>query len=78
MAENTYYIPQTTEDGLLRQNLNGSDIGGLENAGGLVKKLHEVDDIDKADKYLIRHKFGERIREGEDIDETNLPTHIAM
>jgi hypothetical protein len=44
----------------------------ISNAG-LIDKLHHVDDIDKVDKYVIRHKFGEHIREGEDIDETNLP-----
>jgi hypothetical protein len=43
-----------------------------------VDKLHEIDEIDKADKYVIRHKFGEHIREGEDIDETRLPSHITM
>jgi hypothetical protein len=43
-----------------------------------VEKLHEIDEIDKADKYVIRHKFGEHIREGEDIDETRLPSHITM
>lgn len=48
--------------------------------------IHVVDDIDNAEKYLIRHKckrlmvneliVGEHIREGEDIDITDLPDHI--
>jgi hypothetical protein len=80
MAENTYYIPPTTDYGELREGLNASDIDGgyPSSRPGFVDKLHEIDEIDKADKYVIRHKFGEHIREGEDIDETRLPSHIAM
>ena len=80
MAENTYYIPQTGEDNNLREGLNGSDLGGHLESGntnignGFVNKIREIQDIDKADKYVIRHKFGEHFREGEDIDETNLPS----
>jgi hypothetical protein len=44
------------------------------NNHGLAEKIHEIDDIDKAEKYIIRHKYGEHIREGEDIDEKNLPS----
>ena len=73
MAENTYYIPATTNHEQLREGLNGSDIDVCQPSarpGGFVEKLREIDEIDKADKYIIRHKFGEHIREGEDIDET--------
>ena len=72
----TYYIPHTGDpkDNLL----NASDTGHsmIKTQGGDV--LHNLDNIDSAEKYLIRHKFGEHIREGEDIDLDKMPANIAL
>lgn len=50
------------------------------------QSFRALDDIDTADKYLIRHKckffrnssmqVGENVRDCEDIDDTNLPDYV--
>ncbi len=77
----TYYLPETQKGEALieRENaLNASEFGATvtqeSHKPGIFDKIHQVDQIDRAEKYLIRHKFGERIREAEDIDLKNMPS----